>query len=174
MIKQAELQPLPEDWENRVGKYLSTFPYLPSNSSLGDLGRPSFDIDGLAFQKIRGVINNRQLSFFNRQYGIEIDTLHDRFKDEIIDPWMRKLKEDGEKTLLGTAETRFNAAKDLLASALLEREERYKRELEEKGKLVGEERVERLMATYGNLLAAEGASRELFDRAKALQIENGQ
>ena len=77
MIKQAELQPLPKDLENRISK---SFPLsnLSSNSSLGDLGRPSLSIRGLAFEDISGLINARQLSLFNRQYSIEIDTLYDR------------------------------------------------------------------------------------------------
>jgi MinD-like ATPase involved in chromosome partitioning or flagellar assembly len=29
MVKQVELQPLPEDWENRVGKTLSNFRIYP-------------------------------------------------------------------------------------------------------------------------------------------------
>jgi len=121
------------------------------------------------------VINSRQVPLFNRQYSIDIDTLHDRFKDEIIDPWIQQMKEAGEKALLGTIETRFKAAKNLMTSALVEREDRYKQELEKKGDLVvGEERVELLVAIYGNLLAAEEASRELFARVGALQTRSGQ
>ena len=116
------------------------------------------------------MINTRQLSLFNRQYCIEIDTLHDRFKGEIIDPWIRKLKEEGETTLLGTIGTVLMTAKDWITSALLERELRCKRELEKKEMLDGEEAVERLTAVYSNLLAAEGALGELFARVETLQI----
>ena len=114
------------------------------------------------------MINSRPLSLFNRQYYIEIDTLHDRFKGEIIDPWIRKLKEEGEKTLSGITETSFKAAKDWMFHALAEREYRCEQELEKKVMLVGEERVERLTAMYGNLLAAEEALGELFARVEAL------
>ena len=48
---------------------------------------------------------------------MEIDTLPNRFKAKIIDPWIRKLKEEG-KTLLETMETSFKAAKNLMASVL--------------------------------------------------------
>ncbi len=170
-----------EVWSNRllscyhypsIGKTVLVssfhFPYLSSNSSLGDPGRPSLNIDGLAFQKISGVINSRQLSLFNRQYRIEIDPLHDLFKGEIIDPWIRKLKEEGEKTLFGITETSFMAAKDWMTSSLRERESRYKRKLEKKDMLVGEGKVERLTAVYSNLLAAEEALGELFIRVKTL------
>ena len=146
------------------------FPYLSSKFSLGELGKPSLNIDGLAFRDISGVINTRQLSLFHRQYCIEIDTLHDRFKREIIDPWIRKLKEEGETTLLGIIGTVLMAAKDWITSALLERELRCKQELEKKEMLDGEEAVERLTAVYSNLLAAEGALGELFARVETLQI----
>ena len=146
------------------------FPYLTSNFSLGELGKPSLNIDGLAFRDISGVINTRQLSLFNRQYCIEIDTLHDRFKGEIIDPWIRKLKEEGEATLLGTTGMSLLAARNWVTSALLEREARCKQELDIKYELVGEERVERLTAMYSNLLAAEEALKELLARIEALEI----
>ena len=116
------------------------------------------------------MINTRQLSLFNRQYCIEIDTLHDRFKREIIDPWIRKLKEEGEATLLGTTGMSLLAARNWVTSALLEREARCKQELDIKYELVGEERVERLTAMYSNLLAAEEALKELLARIEALEI----
>ena len=116
------------------------------------------------------MINSRQLSLFNRQYCIEIDTLHDRFKGEIIDPWIRKLKEEEEATLLEIAGTSFRAAKDWVTSALLEREDRFKQELDEKDMLVGEDKVEHLTAVYSNLLAAEEALRELLIHVEALHV----
>ena len=63
---------------------------------------------------------------------MEIDTLPNRFKAKIIDPWIRKLKEG--KTLLEAIEMSLKAAKNSMASALglLLREDRCKRELEEK------------------------------------------
>ena len=134
----------------------------------------SLHIDGLAFNEMRGVINSRQLSFFNRQCSIEIHTLHDRFKDEIIDPWIRKLKEEGEKTLFGTTKARLKVAKNLMTSALLEREDRCKRRLEEaeKDKLAGEN-IAWLRAVCSNLLAAEGALTELSVRISGWRTQSG-
>jgi len=46
MIKQAELRPRPEDWENRIGEILSTFriyPLTPPQATLQHL--PSALID---------------------------------------------------------------------------------------------------------------------------------
>ena len=122
------------------------------------------------------MINGREWSLFNRQYSIEIDTLHDRFNDEIIDPWIRKLKEEGERTLLEASQASIQAAMDLMTSALLEREYRYKRELEEKRKemRVGEVEVSRFTAVYSNLLAAEAASTELLVRINECRTQSGQ
>ena len=174
MVKQAELPPLPQHWETRIGKFLSAFrfPYLSSNLSIGDPVPPPVSDDGSFFQEgeIRGVINGRQATLFSRQYIIEIDALHNRFKNDIIDPWIRKLKEEGEATLFRTIGTSFTDGKDWVTSALLKKEVRCKQELEEKERLDGEERVERLTAMYGNLLAAEEALGELFARVEALQI----
>jgi hypothetical protein len=157
----------------RAGKtvLVRRFPllYLSSNPSLGDLGQPSLSIDGLVFQEIRGMINSRQLSLLKRQHSIDIDTLHDRFKNEVIDPWIRKLKEEGEKALLETIETRFKAAQEMITSALLEREDRYKRELDEKEDVVGEERVGHLTAIYSNLLSTEEALGGVFASIWALK-----
>jgi len=98
-----------------------------------------------------------------------MDTLHDRFKDEMINPWIRSLNEEGEKALLGATETSLMAAKELITSALLEREDRCKRELDDKANLVGEERVEHLAAVYSNLMAVEGALKALRSHAEDLQ-----
>ena len=111
------------------------------------------------------MINSQHVSILNRRYSVDIDALHGRFKTEILDPWIRSLKEEGERALLVTTEASLMAAKELITSALLEREDRCKRELDDKEKLVGEERVERLTTVYSNLLAAEGALRELLVRA---------
>ena len=108
-------------------------------------------------------------SLFNRQYTIEMATLHGRFKGEAIDPWIEKMTGAGEKGLLGASEASVKAAKNLMVSALLERRVQYKRELEGKQK-----KVQGLIATCGNLLAAEEALRELFVRVEALKRQNGQ
>jgi len=113
------------------------------------------NIDEFAFQEICGVINSSQATLLSRQYSIEIDTLHDRFKNDIVDPWITKLKEEGEATLFGINET---------TSALLEKALRCKHELEKMERLDGEETVERLTAVYSNLCAAEGALGQLASR----------
>ena len=135
----------------------------------------SIYIDSLAFQAFREVINSRQVSLFNRRYSIEIDTLHDRFKDEIVDPWIRKLKEEGEKALLEAIEASLEVAKNLMTSALLEKEEQCKQKLEEtkKAMLPREENIARLTAVRSNLWAAEGALTELSVRLNGWITQSG-
>jgi len=77
---------------------------LPSVCSLQLFSRrpcaTPLKINEFAFQEIRGVINTQQSSLFNRQYSIAIDTLHDWFKGEIVDPWIKELREEGENALI--------------------------------------------------------------------------
>ena len=95
-----------------------------------------------------------------------MDVIHNRYKDEIVDPWLRRLKEEGETSLIGTIEDGSKVAKDSVTSAL---ESRYKRELEGKNKPMDERTVRYLISIYGNLVAAEEALKELFIRVKDLQ-----
>jgi len=110
----------------------------------------------------------------SRAYHLGIDVIHDRYRDEIVDPWIRSLKEEGEKSLIGTIELSSKVAKDLVTSALEREDNRYKRELEGKNKLVDQGTVLHLIAIYGNLVAAEEALRELFARVEGLQEKSGQ
>ena len=105
----------------------------------------------------------------SRAYHLGMDVIHNRYKDEIVDPWIRSLKEEGEKSLIGTIEVSSKVARDSVTSALEREDTRYKRELEGKNKPVNEEKVQHLIATYGNLVAAEEALRELSNRVKGLQ-----
>jgi hypothetical protein len=103
-----------------------------------------------------------------------MDVIHNRYKDEIVDPWVRSLNEEGEKSLIGTVEFSSKVAKDLVTSALEREDNRYKRELEGKNKPVDQETLQNLIASYGNLVAAEEALRELFVRVEGLLERSGQ
>jgi hypothetical protein len=106
---------------------------------------------------------------YSRAYHLGIDVIYNRYKDEIIDPWIRSLKEEGEKSLIGTIEISSKVAKDLVTSALAREDNRYKRELTGKHKPVDQGTVQHLIAIYGNLVAAEEALKELFLRVEGLQ-----
>ena len=114
------------------------------------------------------------LMVHSRAYHLDLDVIHDRYKDEIVDPWIKSLKEEGEKSLIGTIEFSSKVAKDLVTSALEREDNRYMRELEEKHKPVDRGTVQRLIAIYGNLVAAEEALKELFIRVEGLQAQSGQ
>ena len=105
-------------------------------------------------------------------YHLGIDVIHNRYKDEIVNPWIRSLNEEGEKSLIGTIEVSSKVAKELVASALVRADQRYNRELDGKHKPVDQETVQHLIAIYGNLVAAEEALRELFIRVEGLQARS--
>ena len=103
-----------------------------------------------------------------------MDVVHNQYRDEIVDPWIKSLKEEGEKSLIGTIKLSSKVAEDLVASALEREDNRYKRELEGKNKPVDQGTVQYLIASYGNLVAAEEALRELFTRVEGLQARSWQ
>ena len=103
-----------------------------------------------------------------------MDVINNRYKDEIVDPWIRSLKEQGEKSLISTIECSSNVAKELVTSALEREDNRYKRELEGKNKPMDQGTLQHLIAIYGNLVAAEEALRELFIRVEGFQSRSGQ
>ena len=109
----------------------------------------------------------------SRAYHLGMDVIHNRYRDEIVDPWIRCLKEEGEKSLVGTIEVSSKVAKDLVTSALEREDNRFKRELDIASKPVDREMVEHLTASCGNLVAAEAALSELFIRVEGLQARSG-
>ena len=136
----------------------------------------SLDIYGLdVFHEVDSAITSWQPSLFKRQHSIGIDTLLEQFKDEIIDPMITKLKEEGEKTLLWGIEQRVMGAKSLVASALCEKEDRCTRKLKEmeENNLAREKKMARLTAVRSNLWAAEGALTELSVRLNGWQTQRG-
>ncbi len=93
----------------------------------------------------------------SRAYHLEMDVIYNRYKDEIISPWIRSLKEEGEKSLIGTIELSSQVAKELVTSALTREDKRYNRELDGKNKPMDQGAVQHLITVYGNLVAAEAA-----------------
>ena len=110
----------------------------------------------------------------SRAYHLEMTVIYNRYKDEIVDPWIKSLEEEGKKTLVGTIELSSKVAKELVTSALKREDNRYERELERKSKPMDVEVVRHLIAMYGNLVAAEEALKELFTRVKELQMSSGE
>ena len=105
----------------------------------------------------------------SRAYHLRMDVIYNRYKDEIVDPWIRSLKEEGEKSLIGTIEYSSKVAKDLVTSAFAREDKRYNRELDGKDKPVSQGTVQHLITTYGNMVAAQEALKELSLRVENLQ-----
>ena len=99
-----------------------------------------------------------------------MDILYARYKDEIIDPWIRGLTDEGEKCVIGTIEFNSKVAKDWVASARERAENKRELETKEKNQIM----VGHLIATYGNLIAANEALGELYGHVEGSQIHPGQ
>jgi hypothetical protein len=102
----------------------------------------------------------------SRTYYLEMDVIYNRYKEEIINPWIRSLEEEGEKSLIGTIELSSTVAKELVTSALDREDKRYNRELDTKNKPMDPGAVQHLITNYGNLTAAEAALGALFVHIK--------
>jgi hypothetical protein len=103
----------------------------------------------------------------SRAYHLEMDVIYNRYQDEIISPWIRSLKEEGEKSLIGTIELSSTVARDLVTSAITRVNRRHNRELDRMGMpIMDQGAVQHLITIYGNLVAAEGALAELFIHIK--------
>ena len=92
-----------------------------------------------------------------RSYHLKMDVIYNRYKDITVDPWIRVLKEEGERSLLGTIELSTQVAKDSVTSTLAREDQRYKRELDGKNKPMDPGAMQHLIIDYGNLVAAEAA-----------------
>ena len=102
----------------------------------------------------------------SRAYHLEMGVIYNRYKDEIISPWIRSLTEEGEKSLIGTIELSSQVARELVTSALSREDQRYNRELDRKNKPMDQGAVQHLITVYGNLVAAEAALMELVAHIK--------
>ena len=102
----------------------------------------------------------------SRAYHLEMHVIYNRFKDEITSPWVKSLKEEGEKGIIAIIELSSTVAKELVASALTREDKRYNRELEGKDRPINQGAVQHLITIYGNLVAAEAALAELLVHIK--------
>ena len=102
----------------------------------------------------------------SRTYHLEMDVIHDRYTNMITNPWISSLKEEGEKSLIGTIELSSQVARELVTSALTREDKRYNRELDGKNKPMDQGAVQHLITVYGNLVAAEAALTELVVHIK--------
>jgi hypothetical protein len=104
----------------------------------------------------------------SRSYRLKMDIICNRYEDDIIGPWIKSLKDEGERSLVGTIKMSSKVANNLVTSALEREDNRYKRELEGKMKPADQQIVLHLLAAYSNLVAAEEALRGLCSCVKNL------
>jgi hypothetical protein len=97
----------------------------------------------------------------SRSYHLGMDDIQNTYREKIVNPWLKSLREEGEKSLIGTIQASSRVAKEYVTSALEREDDRYKRELEDKKKPMDPDMVQRLVVTHGNLVAAEQALKEL-------------
>ena len=102
----------------------------------------------------------------SRAYHLDMNVIYNQYKDEIIDPWIRSLKEEGEKSLIGTIQLSSQVAKELVTSVLAREDMRYNRELDGKDEPMDQAVVQHLITVYGNLVAAEAAMTALVVHIK--------
>ena len=93
----------------------------------------------------------------SRAYHLEMDVISNRYRDKIISPWIRSLKEEGERSLIGTIKLSSQVARELVTYTLAREDQRYNRELDGKNKSIDQGAVQHLITGYGNLVAAEAA-----------------
>ena len=177
-IKLLDPELQPKLRETIVGTWISG-PYevtLAYWISLDGLESQPIDIRKFSFPQIPNVITANRPTWSwiprSRAYHLRVDEIHNRYKDEIVDPWIRSLKEEGEKSLIGAIEVSSKVAKELVTSALEREDNRYKRELDGKNKPVDQGAVQHLTAIFWNLVAAEEALRELYIRVEGLQAQD--
>ena len=102
----------------------------------------------------------------SKVYHLDMGVICKQYRDEIIGPWIRSLKEEGEKSLIGTIERSSQVAKELVTSTLEREEQRYNRELDGKNEPMDQGAVQHLITAYGNLVAAEAALTALVAHIK--------
>lgn len=105
-----------------------------------------------------------------RSYHLEMDVIRSHYKDDVISPWVKSLKEEGEKSLTGAIKASSIVAKDSVTSALEREDNRYKRELEEKKQPAGA--TQHLISVYGNIVAAEEALKQLLIQIRRLKEQD--
>lgn len=102
----------------------------------------------------------------SRSYHLPMDIIETRYKEEIVEPWVRHLRAEGEKSLLGTITASSQVAKSAVSSALEREDLRYKRENDQKNTPIQPGMVQHMVAMQSNLIAAEAALIEIQKRLR--------
>jgi hypothetical protein len=90
-------------------------------------------------------------------FHLPMDVIEYKYREEIVEPWLRNLKEEGEKSLKGTIHASSAIAKAAVQSSLEREDKQYIREAEQKERAPRVGEIQHLVAMNSNLWAAESA-----------------
>lgn len=92
-----------------------------------------------------------------QSYHLRIDFLETQYKEQIVDPWIRSLKEDAEKSLVGTISASSQVARAAVENVLRRENARYQRENDFKNLPSRAGMVQHMVALSSSLWAADSA-----------------
>jgi hypothetical protein len=90
-------------------------------------------------------------------FHLPMDALEKKYKEVIFEPWWKYLKEEGEKSLLGTIQVSSSVARAVVEAALEAEDKRYTPEEEQKLSTARATISPYIVALNFNLWAAESA-----------------
>ncbi|PVG00632.1 hypothetical protein CPB86DRAFT_812976, partial [Serendipita vermifera] len=93
----------------------------------------------------------------SKSFHLPMDVIENKYKEEIVEPWLKNLKNEGEKSLIGTIHASSAIAKAAVQNALQREDKRYMREGEQKEVAAKAGIVQHMVAMNSNLWAAESA-----------------
>jgi hypothetical protein len=88
---------------------------------------------------------------------LPMDVISRKYQEEIVKPWLKDLRDGGEKSLKGTIQASSVVAKAAVQNVLEREDKRYTREAEQKEVAARAGDVQHMLAMNSNLWAAEGA-----------------
>jgi hypothetical protein len=86
-----------------------------------------------------------------------MDFIEGQYRQQIVQPFIRSLHEDSERSLLGTISASSQVAKAAIENALSRENLRYKRESDQKNSPSQAAMVQRMVALSSSLWAADSA-----------------
>jgi hypothetical protein len=93
----------------------------------------------------------------SQSFHLSMDFLEGQYREQIVQPFIRSLQEDSERSLLGTISASSQVAKAAVENALYRENLRYKRESDQKNSPSRAGMVQHMVALSSSLWAADSA-----------------
>jgi hypothetical protein len=90
-------------------------------------------------------------------FHLPMDVISSKYQEEIVEPWLKNLQEEAQRSLKGTIHASSAVAKAAVQNVLEREDKRYTREAEQKEVAARAGDVQHMVAMNSNLWAAEGA-----------------